>query len=255
MSDAERAPSEPEERSVPAPAPDADGSATDNAPYAPSVPRDPEAEAADAEAEAKEEERRRNNASAAALTLEIVGDLPHAEIKPPENILFVCKLNPVTRSDDLELIFSRFGKINSCEVIRDKKVRHTLTRLGTACSMPLSNTMTTKPPSAYVTPPHTGLYQDAECAHRRPAHLGRLFAKRLEIAQRLGQAAHGAWCSTRTRASATTRQGTARPPRAKPLCAADTPRYAYRERARGPRYAPRRSAGGVLAFERTLRAQ
>ncbi|KAI3624007.1 cyp6 [Malassezia furfur] len=121
MSDAERAPSEPEERSVPAPAPDAHGSAADDVPSAPSVPRDAEAEAADAEAEAKEEERRRNNASAAALTLEIVGDLPHAEIKPPENILFVCKLNPVTRSDDLELIFSRFGKINSCEVIRDKK--------------------------------------------------------------------------------------------------------------------------------------
>lgn len=152
MSDAERAPSEPEERSVPAPAPDADESTADKAPSAPSPPRDPEAEAADAEAEAKEEERRRNNASAAALTLEIVGDLPHAEIKPPENILFVCKLNPVTRSDDLELIFSRFGKINSCEVIRDKKVRHTLTRLGTACSMPLSSTMTAKPPSAYVHP-------------------------------------------------------------------------------------------------------
>lgn len=77
----------------------------------------------DSEEEAKEEERRRQNASAAALTLEIVGDLPHADVRPPENILFVCKLNSVTRSDDLELIFSRFGKIRSCEVIQDKKVR------------------------------------------------------------------------------------------------------------------------------------
>lgn len=94
-------------------------------------PAQEQAEAeAEAEAEAKEEERRRNNASAAALTLEIVGDLPHAEIKPPENILFVCKLNPVTRSDDLELIFSRFGKICSCEVIRDKKVRDVLIQTG-----------------------------------------------------------------------------------------------------------------------------
>ena len=72
---------------------------------------------------AEEAERRRKDASAAALTLEIVGDLPHADIRPPENVLFVCKLNPVTKSEDLELIFSRFGRINSCEVIKDKKVR------------------------------------------------------------------------------------------------------------------------------------
>lgn len=26
-----------------------------------------------------------------------VGDIPDAEIKPPENVLFVCKLNPVTQ--------------------------------------------------------------------------------------------------------------------------------------------------------------
>ncbi|KAF9578990.1 Peptidyl-prolyl cis-trans isomerase-like 4, partial [Lunasporangiospora selenospora] len=42
-------------------------------------------------------------------------------IKPPENVLFVANLNPATRSEDLELIFSRFGLILSCEVIRDKK--------------------------------------------------------------------------------------------------------------------------------------
>ena len=53
--------------------------------------------------------------------LEIIGDIPDADVKPPENVLFVCKLNQVTTDDDLELIFSRFGKINSCEVIRDKK--------------------------------------------------------------------------------------------------------------------------------------
>lgn len=54
---------------------------------------------------------RQREAEARALTLEMVGDLPFAEIKPPENVLFVCKLNPVTRDEDLELIFSRFGKI------------------------------------------------------------------------------------------------------------------------------------------------
>ena len=25
-----------------------------------------------------------------------IGDIPDAEIKPPDNVLFVCKLNPVT---------------------------------------------------------------------------------------------------------------------------------------------------------------
>ncbi|SJX63730.1 related to Multidomain cyclophilin type peptidyl-prolyl cis-trans isomerase [Sporisorium reilianum f. sp. reilianum] len=81
----------------------------------------------DTEDAALKEERRRNaDTNAAALTLEMVGDLPFAEIRPPENILFVCKLNPVTRSDDLELIFSRFGKILSCEVIKDKKTGDSL---------------------------------------------------------------------------------------------------------------------------------
>lgn len=46
--------------------------------------------------EARERLRREREARAQALTLEIVGDLPFAEVKPPENVLFVCKLNPVT---------------------------------------------------------------------------------------------------------------------------------------------------------------
>jgi peptidyl-prolyl cis-trans isomerase-like 4 len=44
-----------------------------------------------------ERERRRVEARAQALTLEMIGDLPSAEVKPPENVLFVCKLNPVTQ--------------------------------------------------------------------------------------------------------------------------------------------------------------
>lgn len=60
-------------------------------------------------------------AKARATILEIVGDLPDAEMAPPENVLFVCKLNSVTTDEDLEIIFSRFGKIVNCEVIRDKK--------------------------------------------------------------------------------------------------------------------------------------
>ena len=40
-----------------------------------------------------------------------VGDIPEEDIAPPENVLFVCKLNPVTTDEDLEIIFSRFGNI------------------------------------------------------------------------------------------------------------------------------------------------
>ncbi|KAJ1945136.1 Peptidyl-prolyl cis-trans isomerase-like 4 [Kickxella alabastrina] len=66
----------------------------------------------------KSEERKRE-AKAQALTLEMIGDLPFADIKPAENILFVCKLNPLTNDEDLRTIFSRFGKIISCDVVRD----------------------------------------------------------------------------------------------------------------------------------------
>lgn len=76
--------------------------------------------------EQAEEQRREREARAQALTLEMVGDLPFADVKPPENVLFVCKLNPVTQDEDLELIFSRFGTILSCEVIRDKRTGDSL---------------------------------------------------------------------------------------------------------------------------------
>ena len=69
---------------------------------------------------------KKREAQTRAKLLEIIGDIPDADIKPPENVLFVCKLNPVTTDEDLELIFSRFGKINSCEVIRDKKTGDSL---------------------------------------------------------------------------------------------------------------------------------
>uniref|UniRef100_A0A915CFG3 Peptidyl-prolyl cis-trans isomerase n=1 Tax=Parascaris univalens TaxID=6257 RepID=A0A915CFG3_PARUN len=59
--------------------------------------------------------------AAQAQILEMVGDLRHADERPPENVLFVCKLNPVTTDEDLEIIFSRFGAIKCCEVIRDRR--------------------------------------------------------------------------------------------------------------------------------------
>ena len=56
----------------------------------------------------------------------IVDDLPDEDVEPPKNVLFVCKLNPVTQEHDLELIFSRFGAIKSCEVVRDWKTGDSL---------------------------------------------------------------------------------------------------------------------------------
>lgn len=50
-----------------------------------------------------------------------MGDLPDADMKPPENVLYVCKLNPLTEEKDLEIVFSKFGGIKNCEVARDWK--------------------------------------------------------------------------------------------------------------------------------------
>ena len=61
-----------------------------------------------------------------ALVLEMLDDLPDSEIKPPENVLFICKLNPVTQDDDLEIIFGRYGPIKSCRIIRDFKTGESL---------------------------------------------------------------------------------------------------------------------------------
>ncbi|XP_020295137.1 peptidyl-prolyl cis-trans isomerase sig-7 [Pseudomyrmex gracilis] len=70
--------------------------------------------------------QKNKEAKARATILEIVGDIPDADIAPPENVLFVCKLNPVTNDEDLEIIFSRFGKIVGCEVIRDHQTGDSL---------------------------------------------------------------------------------------------------------------------------------
>ena len=68
----------------------------------------------------------RKEAQANAQILEMVGDIPDADAKPPENVLFVCKLNPATTAEDLEVIFSRFGAILICEVIKDHKTGDSL---------------------------------------------------------------------------------------------------------------------------------
>uniref|UniRef100_A0AC35TXV6 Peptidyl-prolyl cis-trans isomerase n=1 Tax=Rhabditophanes sp. KR3021 TaxID=114890 RepID=A0AC35TXV6_9BILA len=66
-------------------------------------------------------ENEKMDVKTAAEMLELIGDLHDANEKPPDNVLFICKLNPVTNDDDLRIIFSRFGTIIDCEVVRDKK--------------------------------------------------------------------------------------------------------------------------------------
>ncbi|KNC54237.1 uncharacterized protein AMSG_10031 [Thecamonas trahens ATCC 50062] len=75
---------------------------------------------ADAEGEDAEERRLAREARKRAQVLEIIGDLPSADVAPPDTVLFVCKLNPVTQDDDLHTIFSQFGPIVECAVVRDR---------------------------------------------------------------------------------------------------------------------------------------
>ncbi|KAK1404129.1 Peptidyl-prolyl cis-trans isomerase [Heracleum sosnowskyi] len=73
-----------------------------------------------------EEVIRTKEARSRAVVLESIGDIPDAEIKPPENVLFVCKLNPVSEDEDLHTIFSRFGTVTSADIIRDFKTGDSL---------------------------------------------------------------------------------------------------------------------------------
>ena len=73
-----------------------------------------------------ERQTREKEARNRAVVLEMIGDLPEADAKPPEESLFVCKLNPVTTDEDLEIIFSRFGRVVSCDVVRDHKTGDSL---------------------------------------------------------------------------------------------------------------------------------
>ena len=73
-----------------------------------------------------EEQHRAKEARSRAEVLEMLGDLPDADVKPPETTLFICKLNSVTNGEDLDIIFGRFGRIRSCEVVRDWKTGESL---------------------------------------------------------------------------------------------------------------------------------
>jgi peptidyl-prolyl cis-trans isomerase-like 4 len=79
---------------------------------------DQEMTAEDQEKRKKELEKQQSR-SRAQILVEL-GDIPDADIKPPDDVLFVCRLNPITSEDDLKIIFGRFGNIDDCEIIRDK---------------------------------------------------------------------------------------------------------------------------------------
>ena len=74
----------------------------------------------------KTAEARRIEAEGHAVVLEMIGDLPAADVKPPDTHLFVCKLNPVTTEEDLDIIFARFGKVTDCSIVRDAKTGDSL---------------------------------------------------------------------------------------------------------------------------------
>ena len=67
-------------------------------------------------AERAEEEAAR----ARAHVLTALGDLPDAEARPPENVVFVCQLNAKTEERGLTTLFSQFGKVLACDVVRDR---------------------------------------------------------------------------------------------------------------------------------------
>lgn len=61
-----------------------------------------------------------------AEILEMLGDIPGIESKPPETSLFVCKLHPKTTEDGLRIVFSRFGQVDRVDLIKDKKTNESL---------------------------------------------------------------------------------------------------------------------------------
>mmetsp|Transcript_48957 Transcript_48957/g.151159 ORF Transcript_48957/g.151159 Transcript_48957/m.151159 type:complete len:449 (-) Transcript_48957:74-1420(-) len=110
------------------PFPDPDGLEPLIPPKSPEVVRDEAFKKIEGEEDEEELQERMaaTLAKSQATTLELLHDLPDAEITPPDNDLFIAKLNPVTQDGDLELIFSRFGPIKSCEIVRDWKTGDSL---------------------------------------------------------------------------------------------------------------------------------
>ena len=79
----------------------------------------------DTEEKIKEKLREQESKNKTVM-LELLEDLPNSNVKPPKNVLFICRLNPVTQAKDLEIIFEQFGPIKDCKIVRDKKTKQSL---------------------------------------------------------------------------------------------------------------------------------
>ncbi|GKY91776.1 hypothetical protein MPSEU_000149300 [Mayamaea pseudoterrestris] len=89
-----------------------------------------------------EQQSRRREDQSRTTMLELLGDLPPTEaqtdsshttgqavappIAPPDTVLFICKLNPVTTAEDLELIFSRFDTNVRVDLLKDEQTLQSL---------------------------------------------------------------------------------------------------------------------------------
>ena len=49
--------------------------------------------------------------------MEILGDIPDAEVTAPENVLFVCKLNPVTRDEVCPYFCAAVAPFKMCSCV------------------------------------------------------------------------------------------------------------------------------------------
>ena len=79
----------------------------------------------DTEEKIKEKLREQESKNKTVM-LELLEDLPNSNVKPPKNVLFICRLNPTTQAKDLETIFEQFGPIKDCKIVRDKKTKQSL---------------------------------------------------------------------------------------------------------------------------------
>lgn len=65
-------------------------------------------------------ERDSDHVNSAAIALELLGDLPHYNVKPSPHTLFIAKLNPVTDAASIASLFLRYGTVKGVTIIAGK---------------------------------------------------------------------------------------------------------------------------------------
>lgn len=61
-----------------------------------------------------------------SLMMNLLDGITDLTIRPAPNVLFVCKLNPITDEAGLQICFNQFGAIKGINVIRDKHTQRSL---------------------------------------------------------------------------------------------------------------------------------